>query len=302
MPFPLLHYLRRRLGLLTLVAALGAGAFAGCAHLDEQQRRWIFQARADAPWTEAQRQRRDDGMTNVWLEHRSRASGRDVRLHAVWWPSEAAGAPVLLYLHGARRNVEMSLSRIAQMRDLGFSVLAVDYRGFGQSTDELPSQDGVIEDAQAAWDWIARNHPGLPRYIYGHSLGGAIAVQLAASRADEQGVIVDGSFTSVPDVVRTFKWGWLPLGPLITQRFDSAAAISRVGSPVLIVHGSRDGFILPELGRALYDKAVEPKRFVLIEGGRHYTGAAMGEAQYREALLELFGLGAGRARTGTPNR
>src|ERR1043165_10259631 len=70
------------------------------------------------------------------------------------------------------------------MRDLGFSVLAIDYRGFGASTDELPSEIGVIEDAAAAWRWLGERHPGMPRYVFGHSLGGAIAVQLAAALAD----------------------------------------------------------------------------------------------------------------------
>lgn len=292
MSLALLRTLRRRAGLLVLAGALATGGgVAGCSHLDEQQRRWIFQASADQPWTEEQRQRRDDGHTNVWIEHDSRVSGRRVTLHAIWSPAEAADAPLLLYLHGARRNIEASLFRVQQMRELGFSVLALDYRGFGQSTDELPSQDGVIEDARVAWEWLAREHPGRPRYIFGHSLGGAVAVQLAAHTPDEAGLIVEGSFPSVADVFRTFKWGWLPLEPFITQRFDSADAIARVGSPVLVVHGSRDGLILPHLGEALYEKAREPKRFVMVEGGTHYSTNRLGREQYRQALRELFGLG-----------
>ena len=87
---------------------------------------------------------------------------------------------MLLYLHGARRDVGRSAFRVEQMRELGFSVLAVDYRGFGYSTDELPSETGVVEDAEAAWRWLAEHRPRRPRYVFGHSLGGAIAVQLAA--------------------------------------------------------------------------------------------------------------------------
>ncbi|GAP38252.1 alpha/beta hydrolase [Piscinibacter sakaiensis] len=284
--------LRRPLLSLALLGALASGLFAGCSTLDEQQRRWIFQASADAPWPQERRGPRDDGLENVWIEHPSALSGRPVTLHALWSPNESADAPLLLYLHGARRNIEASRFRIAQMRALGFSVLAIDYRGFGQSTDELPSEAGVLEDARAAWDWLARQHPGRPRYVFGHSLGGAIAVQLAEAVDDERGLIVEGSFTSIADVFRTFKWGWLPVTPLITQRFDSADAIARVGSPVLIVHGSRDGLILPQLGRALYERAVEPKRFVLVEGGTHYSTNGVGQPLYREALRELFGIGA----------
>ncbi len=177
-----------------------------------------------------------------------------------------------------------------RMHELGFAVLGIDYRGFGQSTDTLPSETMAYEDARAAWDWLGREHPGLPRYVFGHSLGGAIAVQLAASVDDEGGVLVEGAFTSVPDVFSSFKWGWLPLGPLITQRFDAAARVDKLGSPLLVVHGSNDRLIPPELGRKLYEHARNPKRFVLVEGGSHHNTNAVGQAQYREAVAELFGL------------
>src|SRR5437868_116563 len=80
----------------------------------------------------------------------------------------------------------------------------------------LPSEALATEDAQAAWHWLASRHPGAPRYVYGHSLGSAIAVDLAsaAGPADAPaGMILEGAFTSIPDVVATFRYGWLPLGP-----------------------------------------------------------------------------------------
>ena len=177
-----------------------------------------------------------------------------------------------------------------QLHALGFSVLGIDYRGFGQSTDTLPSETLAYEDARAAWDWLAKQHPGPPRYVFGHSLGSAIAVQLASQVDDEAGVLVEGSFTSLPDVVSSFKWGWLPVGPLITQRFDAGARVEQLGSPLLVVHGGEDRLILPELGRALYERAREPKRFVLVEGGSHHNTNSVGQPQYREAVRELFGL------------
>ncbi len=268
--------------------ALALALLAGCATLDEQQRKWIFQpstgpGRGGSP---------ADGMDDVWIEHVSAISGEPVRLHALWQPHADPAAPVLLYLHGARRTIEGSTFRIRNMRELGFSVLAIDYRGFGRSSDALPSEAMVTEDARAAWRWIARRYPGHARYIFGHSLGGAIAVNLATEVDDSRGLIVEGTFTSIADVLRTFKWGWLPVTPLITQRFESVDKIDRVKTPVLVVHGSDDGLIRPELGRALYDRAAAPKRFVLVEGGTHYSTNGVGQRLYREALRELFGLGA----------
>ena len=131
--------------------------------------------------------------------------------------------------------------------------------------------------------------------MFGHSLGGAIAVQLAAAVDDEAGLIVENTFPSIPAVVQTFKWGWLPLGPLITQRLDAGARIADVGTPVLVVHGSDDTLIAPELGRALFEQAREPKRFVLVQGGTHHNTSAVGVQPYRLALAELFGLRAKEA-------
>jgi hypothetical protein len=275
--------LRRWLLLVVLLSAW----LGGCGAFDEQQRRWIFQPPGQA-WAGTL----DDGMEDVWIEYPSARADKPVKLHALWQPHRDPRAPVLLYLHGARRTVWGSAFRIRNMHELGFSVLAIDYRGFGRSSDALPSEETATEDARAAWSWLARHEPGRDRYIFGHSLGGAIAINLAAEAKDAKGLIVEGTFTSIADVFRSFRWGWLPITAFITQRFESVDKISKVKAPVLVVHGSDDALIRPDLGRALYERATAPKRFVLVEGGTHYSTNGVGQRLYREALRELFGLGA----------
>lgn len=277
----------RKLLLATL--ALGTTLTMGCATLDERQRAWIFQP-SDRAWGSTAELARD--MDDVWVEFDSQVTGGRAKLHGLWLPAEknAAQAPVLLYLHGARWNVAGSAPRIRRMQELGFSVLAIDYRGFGRSTPGLPSEDMAYEDARAAWDWLAAKYPDRPRYIFGHSLGGAIAIDLASKVEDERGTIVEGTFTSIPDVASTMKWGWLPVGPLITQRFESVKKVGRIHSPLLVVHGSNDSLIRSELGRKLYEAASGTKRFVLVEGGSHHSTMAVGVAQYRQALKEVFSL------------
>lgn len=287
--------------LLLLVVAVPL-ALSGCATLDEKQREWVFQPSKQSWWAGAAAA---DGMQDVWIEFVSKETGEPVKLNALWLPQARADAPLLLYLHGARWDVRSSAQRMRRMHELGFAVLGIDYRGFGQSTDTLPSEAMAYEDARQAYDWLGREHPGLPRYVFGHSLGGAIAVALGAQVEDESGVIVEGSFSSVPDVVSSFKWGWLPVGPLITQRFDAEARVGQLGSPLLVVHGSDDRLITPSLGRKLYERAKDPKRFVLVEGGSHHNTNAVGQAQYREAVADLFGLpvmpdGAKVVRAGAP--
>lgn len=265
---------------------------SGCTTLDERQREWIFQP-SDRSWWRGEEAA--VGMQDVWIDFHSDVTGEPVRLHGLWASDEdftsRPDKPVLLYLHGARFNVVGSAFRARRMQELGFSVLLVDYRGFGKSTPQLPSEAMAYEDARAAWDWLARQHPDRPRYIFGHSLGGAIAIDLAAQVADEAGTLVEGTFTSIADVVGATKWGWLPISPLITQRFEAIHRVGRIGAPLLVVHGSEDRLIPPVLGQRLYEAAAEPKAFVLVEGGSHHSTNAVGQGQYREALARLFGLG-----------
>jgi len=270
-----------------LGALLAVGLFAGCTTLDERQRTWIFQP-SDRTWSGGLAAAQ--GMQDAWIAFDSREAGRPAKLHGLWLPQARPDAPVLLYLHGARYDVRGSAHRMRRMHELGFAVLGIDYRGFGQSTPALPSETLASEDARAAWEWLAVQHPQAARYVFGHSLGGAIAVQLASEVGDAAGLIVEGSFTSMADLVGTFKWGWLPLGPLITQRFDAGGRIGQVRAPVLVVHGSDDALIDPALGRALYERAPQPKRFVLVDGGSHHNTNAVGQPLYQAALAELFGL------------
>jgi pimeloyl-ACP methyl ester carboxylesterase len=245
----------RRLVLAGLAGLTVAGAQVGCMNLEEKQSEWIFQP-GERTWRGGLAAA--EGMEDVWIPFTSRVDGHDgddVKLHALWLPQKDASAPVLLYLHGARYDVRGSAPRMRRMHELGFAVLGVDYRGFGKSTTIRPTE------------------------------------KLAAEDDDEAGLIVEGSFTSIPDVVSTFRWGWLPVSPFITQRFDAASRIGEVGSPVLVVHGSDDRTIPLVLGQQLFEKARDPKRFVRVEGGSHHNTNAVGQPLYREALADLFGLG-----------
>jgi hypothetical protein len=203
---------------LSLGVVLLALLVNGCAIVDFEQRRWILQpgARTWGPGEEAAR-----GMQDVWIDYTSTLPGHrgePVRLHGLWLPHADPQAPVLLYLHGVRWDVRASAPRMRQMHELGFAVIAVDYRGFGRSTDVLPSEEMFAEDVRAAWDWIGREHPGRARFVFGHSLGGAVAVRLAHEVGDEAGLIVEGGFTSIPDV-------WASLRVSLANHVGKTAAV-----------------------------------------------------------------------------
>jgi alpha-beta hydrolase superfamily lysophospholipase len=193
-----------------------------------------------------------------------------------------------------------SVFRIARWYELGFNVLAVDYRGFGKSTELLPSEETAVEDARLAFEELKRRQPDpARRYVYGHSLGGALAIDLAARelKDDENavaGVIIESTFTSIPDVVRRMKWGWVPgIGLAVTQPFDSMSKIRDVSAPLLVLHGTADSVVPHEMADALYAAAgSRDKTLVKIEGGTHSGSSRMGGAAYRDAVLQFVRRGA----------
>ena len=275
-----------------------AVAIGGCAALEMKERELLFRpVKEAAGWYNGT----PATVQEVWLPVGDGTPQE--RMHAWWWPAEEPGAPVVLYLHGVRWNLTGHLSRMSQLRRFGFSVFAIDYRGFGKSDGDLPSEATVYEDARAGWKWIVDREPDASRrYIYGHSLGGAVAVDLAAkvsnTAASARGLIVESSFTSLPELVSESGYGWLPI--LISDKFDSVAKIREISMPVLIVHGEDDRYVPAHLSSALYAAAPQPKKLLLIPHGTHNNSVWAGDADYRLALGEIFGpLPAVRGQTGT---
>lgn len=292
---------RRAVSIAAASSLISVLAAAGCGQLAHKERELTFRVE---PGTASWYSGLPDGVVESNLV--VQADGKDQNLHTWWWPAEKPDAPAVLYLHGARWNLTGQLFRIQQLHDFGFSVLAVDYRGFGKSDGELPSERTVYEDAQVAWKHLASLQPDAgKRFIYGHSLGGAIAIDLAAhlhgSDDDKgkavksvqpaaKGLIVESSFTSLADIARSLTYPWLPLQLLLSQKFDSVGKISRVGMPVLIVHGSSDRYVPSRFSEKLYEAAGGKKKLILVEGGTHNNSMRLGATEYRQAFKELFGL------------
>ena len=277
-----------RLNRLLPAILLGA-VLAGCAVLDTKQREWIFR-----PVKEDWRGYAGlpQGVKEFWLNVKTGAassekSPADETIHTWWIPQDNPAAPAIIYLHGSRWNLSGSGFRIARWQAMGFSVLAIDYRGFGQSSGDLPSEEMAYEDARAAWSWFKTVVPDArKRFIYGHSLGGAVAIDLAASlpAGDAAGLIAESTFTSIADIVYASPWGFLPVGPLVTQRFESMDKIARVSLPKLFIHGTADQIVPHPMSDRLFAAAAEPKKLVKVAGGGHSNIAWSSFEVYREAV------------------
>ena len=287
--WPRTNLMRILLGVLVLL-----GFASGCATLEEKEREYTFRVvKGDAGWYNGV----PEAVQDVYLPVGANPDAQ--RIHAWWWPDADPKAPVIFYLHGARWNLTGHVRRIEQLRRFGFSVFAIDYRGFGKSDGDLPSEQMCYEDASAGWAWLAKQQPDAARrFIYGHSLGGAVAIDLAAKLArndggrgpQARGLIVESSFTSLPDVAAELSFSWLPTNLILSQKFDSIQKIKSVDIPVLVVHGAGDRFIPARFSQALYQAAPNPKKLLLIENGSHNNSMWIGDGEYQHALGELFGL------------
>ena len=293
----------RRTASLSIATVTIAAVVGGCAALDVKQREWIFSP-AKEDWRGFAGV--PEGTQEFWLDV---ADGRTVAqreqipatakdgaakwIHAWWMPAADPQAPAMLYLHGARWNLTGSTWRTQKWRESGFAVLAIDYRGFGQSEGDVPSEQQAYEDAQAAWNWLKVKQPApAKRIIYGHSLGGAVAIELATRiKPDEAaGLITESTFTSITEMVKASKWGFLPVGFLVTQRFDSARKIGGITLPKLIVHGTADRVIPVRMGEELYKAAAEPKRLIEVPGAGHSNVVWTDFGPVKAAALAMVGM------------
>jgi hypothetical protein len=205
-----------------------------------------------------------------------------VRIHAFYLPSPGAHR-ALLFFHGNAGNASHRLPNAADLVRLGCSVLVVDYRGYGLSEGRA-TEAGVYADARAGLRHLIeqRGFPESRVIVFGRSLGGAVAVDLAQER-NLAGVILESTFPSIADVVASGLGGaWL--GALAGKRFDSASKIGRIRAPLLFFHGDRDEVIDYKLGRQLFDAAPEPKAFETVHGAGHNNLTQIGGRPYFERI------------------
>ena len=201
----------------------------------------------------------------------------ELAVHA-YWLEQANATRAILFLHGNAGNASHRLPNAVALRNLGAHVLLLDYRGYGRSSGR-PSEEGLYADARAGLAYLIDSQ-GIREervVLFGRSLGGAVAVDLAQDRR-LGGVILESAFSSLSDAgSQHFSRA---VRPLLRGSYDSAAKIAKARAPLLFFHGNRDTIVPYALGRALYEAAPEPKSFVTLEGAGHNDTIEMGGPRY----------------------
>jgi uncharacterized protein len=190
------------------------------------------------------------------------------KIHGWWFPREGSTGAVL-YFHGNAGNLSWRGNSLAILRDqLAESVLIIDYPGYGKSSGR-PSEAGCYAAADAAYDWLTKTKgiAGESILLYGASLGGAVAVDLA-SRKPCRAVVLIKTFTSAPDVGQS-TLPYLPIRWVMRNRFDSLSKIDRCKQPIFIGHGDADRIVPFAQGERLYQAAPGQKKFFRLPGADH---------------------------------
>ncbi|MGF1535894.1 MAG: alpha/beta hydrolase [Elainellaceae cyanobacterium] len=270
--------------LIWLLPATAAVSYlGGCAYLYSQQRRMIF---APVQTLSATPESYSLSYEEVWIPI---ASGANSVLYGWWIPAETPRG-VILFLHGNASSVGDNVERAARFNRLGFTALMVDYRGYGLSKGLYPSEPQVYEDADAIWQYLTDQRGVDPSaiMIYGHSLGGAIAIELAARHPESGCLVVESSFTSIQDMAaRNPFLGIFPIQRLLSQKFCSLEKVSSLKMPKIFIHGERDNIVPSTMSRRLYQEAAEPKALMVDASAGHENFAEVVGNTYDKALLSL---------------
>ncbi|OWK46882.1 alpha/beta hydrolase [Fimbriiglobus ruber] len=209
----------------------------------------------------------DNRIQDVWLTSRD-----GNKIHAWFLPHDGKSPDsrgAVLVSHGNGGNLSDGGDFLLHLAaTLDRAVLIYDYPGYGRSSGS-PSEEGCYAAADAAYDWLTGEQKFPPNRIvlYGGSLGGGVAVDLA-SRRDHAALVLVCTFTSLPAAAKVHH-PWLPCHTLMSNRFDSLSKIGQCRRPVFMTHGTLDDIVPFDQGQQLFAAANEPKQFVPLEGLYH---------------------------------
>jgi uncharacterized protein len=184
----------------------------------------------------------------------------------VWHVPARPGHPVVLFFSGNGDFLAGSVSRFKAITSDGTGLVALSYRGYAGSTGS-PSEQGLLQDAAAAYAFTTARYTTDRIVAWGFSLGTGVAVAVASEHPVGK-LILEAPYTSIVDVAASL-FPFLPVRLLMRDPFHSDQRITRVTAPLLIMHGENDNTIPILFGERLFALAHQPKQFVRLPGGGH---------------------------------
>ncbi len=257
-----------------------AGYVAVTGLLFFTQRRLMYFPNAEAP---------DPALSGVAEMTPVRVTTADGLDLLAWYrPAVGGDKPTLVYFHGNAGSLGVRADKVRPFLDAGYGVLLLAWRGYSGNPGD-PTEEGLYHDGRGALGFL--DEAGVPpsrTVLYGESLGGGVAVQMATERA-VAAVVLEAPFSSAVDIAAHHYW-YVPARYLVLDRFESKSKIARIGAPLLIVHGERDRVVPVRFGRELLAAAIEPKEAAFFPNADHNDlydhGAAQAVIEFLERTLQ----------------
>lgn len=289
--------------LKNILLSVGMVYFASCLFLYLRQDNLIFKP-SKAIHSHPEERDFNFRYEDVWIS----VPNSQNKIHG-WWFSASANSETMklipnepynvvqnqtiLYLcgRGGNKSYSTNLTKVQGLLQLGFNVLAIDYRGYGQSQGNNPTELKLYQDSQAAWKYLIKEKKIAPETItiYGESLGGAVAIDLAVKQPQAKALIVQSSFTSMSDrVLEIRKLRLFPIEIILNQKFDSLTKIKSLQMPVLFLHSTGDNVVNYRHSQRLYKAAPQPKQLFLIPKGNHFNIYRPNDDSYLKAITNFM--------------
>jgi len=265
-------------------------ALSGCFKLDpflygpERTNKYLLDVRGPTP---------EETITEDRVEPVSIVVNDQVTLGAAYLKGSVQPPQAyVVFFHGKGGTLDTHFDRAKRWANLGYDVLAFDYRGWGTSTDVTPTEEGLLEDTRAVRAWMlqrigAANENRL--VYYGHSLGTATSTQLAEQQAPAL-LILESAFASIHDFETDSSGMDFPVDFISKCKWATVDRIRNVHVPVLLVHGLADDFVRPEFSKKIYANANDPKQLTLVDRAQHSDiPETMGADHYASLMHDFIG-------------
>lgn len=206
-----------------------------------------------------------------------------------WYYNEFPTQPTVLFFHGNAGNISHRFPQLKIFQELKLNALIIDYRGYGESTGIIDSEQDLYDDAQAAWDFLTtqKNTPASNIIIWGRSLGGSVAIDLGQKTA-AKAIVVESSFSSVKALAENNFW-FVPTSLVLRYQFFNQRKITKSLSPVVVIHSVEDEIIPFTEAKKIFDAARDPKQLHAIKGS-HNEGFLSSKPKYLQILRTSLNL------------
>lgn len=209
-----------------------------------------------------------------------------IKLHG-WFLEAPQSNACLLFFHGNADNISSRLPKAKEWVERGISVFLLAYRGYGKSKGEIKTGEDLCKDAEAALKWLQEKklYTASQLILYGESIGAVPAIELA-NKEKFKAIILEAPFTCLKELAK-HHYGLAP--DLLIKDFlmDNESKISKLKSPVFILHGTQDEIVPFEMGKRLFEKAPQPKEFFAIQDAHHNDITSVGGSDFFDRPLRF---------------